>query len=184
MVVPPAAARRTARTWPRAAAALATAFVARACARRSGHAGVVEGRVVDEAGAPLRDVRVVVVELGGGRPPTSDGRFRFARPAERRLRGELLAGGARPRGAARRGARRGVVLAVGMRAARLELAAVQVTATPAATSAAASPQPVAVVEGAELRRVQGAALGETLEQVPGVRSLSMTTGSGSRSSAA
>jgi len=41
-----------------------------------------------------------------------------------------------------------------------------------------SPQPTAVMEGAELRAAQGAALGETLELVPGVRSLSMTTGIG------
>jgi iron complex outermembrane recepter protein len=65
-----------------------------------------------------------------------------------------------------------------MRASRMQLAAVQVTATPGATRAQESPQPTAVLEGPELRASQGAALGETLEMIPGVRSLSMTTGIG------
>jgi iron complex outermembrane receptor protein len=69
-------------------------------------------------------------------------------------------------------------LDVALRATEVQLAAVQVTATTAATRAQDAPQSTAVLEGAELRASQGAALGETLEQVPGVRSLSMTTGIG------
>ena len=56
--------------------------------------------------------------------------------------------------------------------------AMQVTATFSATRVLDAPQPVAVVGGAELRRAQGAAVGDALEQLPGVRSLSMTTGIG------
>lgn len=56
--------------------------------------------------------------------------------------------------------------------------AVQVTATFAATRVLDAPQPVAVIGGAELRRAQGAAVGDALEQLPGIRSLSMTTGIG------
>ena len=56
--------------------------------------------------------------------------------------------------------------------------AVQVTATLSATRVLDAPQPVAVIGGAELRRAQGAAVGDALEQLPGVRSLSMTTGIG------
>ena len=55
---------------------------------------------------------------------------------------------------------------------------VQVTATLNATRVLDAPQPVAVIGGAELRRAQGAAVGDALEQLPGVRSLSMTTGIG------
>lgn len=55
---------------------------------------------------------------------------------------------------------------------------VQVTATLNATRVLDAPQPVAVVGGAELRRSQGAAVGDALETLPGVRSLSMTTGIG------
>jgi outer membrane receptor protein involved in Fe transport len=71
-----------------------------------------------------------------------------------------------------------LTLDVTLREARVELAPVQVTASPAATRAQDSPQPVAVLAGAALRTAQGAALGETLAEVPGVRSLSMTTGIG------
>ncbi len=56
--------------------------------------------------------------------------------------------------------------------------AVQVTATFAPTRVLDAPQPVAVIGGAELRRAQGAAVGDALEQLPGIRSLSMTTGIG------
>ena len=159
-----------------AVAVAIAALPAVSLAQRTGHA--LGGRVVDSAGAPIADVRVVVLELGRRQATTADGRFHFTAlpagtyalsfsrigvgPEVRRVR----VGGAAP------------TVSVVMRAARLELAPVQVTATPAATSALASPQPTAVVEGAELRRAQGAALGETLEQLPGVRSLSMTTGIG------
>jgi iron complex outermembrane receptor protein len=61
---------------------------------------------------------------------------------------------------------------------RGELPAVQVTATPRGTTVTAAPQPTAVLNGAALRRAQGASLGETLEQLPGVRSLAMTPGIG------
>jgi outer membrane receptor protein involved in Fe transport len=56
--------------------------------------------------------------------------------------------------------------------------AVQVTATFTPTRVLDAPQPVAVIGGAELRRAQGAAVGDALEQLPGIRSLSMTTGIG------
>lgn len=55
---------------------------------------------------------------------------------------------------------------------------VQVTATFAPTRVLDAPQPVSVIGGAELRRAQGAAVGDALEQLPGIRSLSMTTGIG------
>lgn len=58
------------------------------------------------------------------------------------------------------------------------LPAMQVTATAVATDARRIAQPTALLDGAALRRNQGASLGETLEQIAGVRSLSMTTGIG------
>jgi iron complex outermembrane receptor protein len=58
------------------------------------------------------------------------------------------------------------------------LPTMQVTATAVATDARRIAQPTAQLAGAALRRSQGASLGETLEQIPGVRSLSMTTGIG------
>ncbi len=58
------------------------------------------------------------------------------------------------------------------------LPTVQVTASPVATDARRVAQPTSSLAGAALRRANGASLGETLEQIPGVRSLSMTTGIG------
>lgn len=58
------------------------------------------------------------------------------------------------------------------------LPTMQVTATAVATDARRVAQPTAQMAGAQLRRAQSASLGETLEQIPGVRSLSMTSGIG------
>lgn len=54
----------------------------------------------------------------------------------------------------------------------------QVTATAVATEARRIAQPTAQLSGADLRRANSASLGETLQQIPGIRSLSMTTGIG------
>lgn len=59
-----------------------------------------------------------------------------------------------------------------------QLQVMQISATLTATRVLDAPQPVAVLSGADLRRAQGAAVGDLLEQLPGVRSLSMTTGIG------
>jgi iron complex outermembrane recepter protein len=58
------------------------------------------------------------------------------------------------------------------------LPTLQVTATAIATDARRIAQPTAQMAGAQLRRAQGASLGETLEQIPGIRSLSMSSGIG------
>jgi len=58
------------------------------------------------------------------------------------------------------------------------LPTVQVTASPIATDVRRVAQPTSVLGGDNLRRANAASLGETLEQIPGVRSLSMTTGIG------
>jgi iron complex outermembrane receptor protein len=136
------------------------------------------GRVADPGGAPVAGARVQLVELGRGVTTGDDGAYRFSAVAPGTYTVSVSRIGRAPE--ARRvtlgpGAR---TLDVTLRAALVQLAPVQVTAGTAATRAQDSPQPVAVLEGAELRTAQGAALGETLEQVPGVRSLSMTTGIG------
>lgn len=58
------------------------------------------------------------------------------------------------------------------------LGAVQVTATLKAMRVLDAPQPVSVLGGADLRRAQSGAVGDVLERLPGLRSLSMTTGIG------
>lgn len=58
------------------------------------------------------------------------------------------------------------------------LPTMQVTASAVATDSRRVAQPTAVLSGESLRRSQSASLGETLEQMAGIRSLSMTTGIG------
>lgn len=147
-----------------------------AAAQRPAHA--VRGLVTDSSGAPLPGVRVVVSEVGRRNVTADDGRFRFAALPAGSYTLTFSRVGIAPESRRLTVVDGDVDLTVVLRRALVELASVQVTATPAATRAQDSPQPVAVLEGAELRVAQGAALGETLEQVPGVRSLSMTTGIG------
>ena len=138
----------------------------------------LHGRALDSAGAPLADVRVVVAELGRRNVTDRDGRYRFGAVPAGRYTVSFARVGLAPETRRVTVTGAGRALDVRMRASRVQLAAVQVTATPAATRAQDAPQPTAVLEGPELRAAQGAALGETLEQIPGVRSLSMTTGIG------
>ncbi|HKH90274.1 MAG TPA: TonB-dependent receptor plug domain-containing protein, partial [Gemmatimonadaceae bacterium] len=162
----------------RAAATIALVALAPAVSGAQRTSYALHGRVADTVGAPLAGVRVVVTELGRVHTTGDDGRFRFGAVAGGRYTLSFSRVGLAPE------SRKVVVDAadravdVAMRPSRIQLAAVQVTATPAATRAQESPQPTAVLEGSELRTSQGAALGETLELVPGVRSLSMTTGIG------
>ena len=140
--------------------------------------GAVTGTVSDTASAALQSVRVMVVELGRRTQTDAEGRYRigsipagsytlsFSRiglvPETRRV--QVTASGA--------------TVDLRMSPAGIDLAPVQVTATTGATRAQDSPQPTSVMEGAELRVSQATALGDVLEQVPGVRTLSMTTGIG------
>lgn len=138
----------------------------------------IVGQVLDSLGAPLAGARVSATEAGRVQVTDARGAFRFtALPAGRHTLAFARLGFI-PESRRVVVGDTGVAVQVRMRAARVTLAAVQVTATLSATSAQESPQPTSVLEGPELRVAQGAALGETLEQVPGLRSLSMTTGIG------
>lgn len=71
-----------------------------------------------------------------------------------------------------------VRLDVVLRPVLLELATVQAVATGLAGSVFASPQPTSVLEGASLRSSHGSSVGDALEALPGVRSMSMSPGIG------
>ncbi|MBA3889690.1 MAG: TonB-dependent receptor [Gemmatimonadaceae bacterium] len=158
------------------ASLLAAPQVASAQAPRGQH--ILAGRVIDTAGAPLADARVTLPVLGRAIVTRADGRFSFASLAPGTYTISVVRVGMAPHVERVSVGDAPHALEIRMRPVRVQLAAVQVTATPGATAARESPQPTAVLEGPELRIAQGAALGETLEQVPGIRSLSMTTGIG------
>ncbi|HYD53841.1 MAG TPA: TonB-dependent receptor, partial [Gemmatimonadaceae bacterium] len=141
-------------------------------------AAVVHGTVTDTAGVPLAGARLVLLELRRATLADAEGRFRFAAVPSGTHALAVTRLGHAPE--VRRIVVSGAELRVDvrLRVVGVPMSAIQVTATPGATLARESPQPTAVLEGPELRVSQGAALGETLELVPGVRSLSMTTGIG------
>src|SRR5688500_16478204 len=91
------------------------------------------GRVVDTAGTPLAEVRVRLVELGRGGVTGADGRFRFAAVPAGAYTVSLSRLGRAPE--TRRVRVPGEPLAVTLRATRVQLAAVQVTASTGATRA-------------------------------------------------
>ena len=136
------------------------------------------GQVTDTAGVPIAAVRVSVASLGRVNVTDDSGSFRFAALAPGTYTVTFSRLGLMPVSVAHVVRPGSGVLRVRMRPAHVQLAATQVTATLSATDARRSPQPTAVLEGPALRVAQGAALGETLELIPGIRSLSMTTGIG------
>jgi iron complex outermembrane receptor protein len=141
--------------------------------------GTLAGRVVDDRGAPLAAVRVEVVELRRVARTDDAGRFRVARVAPGEYQVSVARLGFAPVVRRVAVAQAGTTtLDVALAASQLELAPVQVTATAVATTALTSPQPTTVLAGAALRTAQGTSVGETLDGVPGVRSLSMSTGIG------
>jgi iron complex outermembrane receptor protein len=138
----------------------------------------IRGRLTGEDGQPLSGATVRIVELG--REGTIDENGDFALPGvpsgSYTVSFDIL--GYAP--AVRRitVADADVTLNVSLKLSPIELPGVQVTATGSATSALESPQPTRIVGGEELREAQSASIGETLEGVPGVHSLSTGIGIG------
>jgi iron complex outermembrane receptor protein len=138
----------------------------------------VAGHVIDSAGTPLVNARIVL--LGAGRSTTTglDGRYLVRDLAPGSYRLSFAAVGFAPI------VKRIVLidadatLDVTMRRSLIELPALQVTATPVATGLMTSPQPTAVIGGSDLRTAQAPSLGETLRGVAGVHSLSTGLGIG------
>jgi iron complex outermembrane receptor protein len=136
------------------------------------------GRVVSTEGAPLRDARVVVPEAHRSTTTNDEGRYRIADLPSGSYPVSFALIGYQP--AVRRvtiGAV-DVTLDVTLTPAVLELAPLQVTASPVATTALASPQPVSVLSGDELQVSPRSSLGAQLEGQPGLRNLSTGVGIG------
>lgn len=141
-------------------------------------AGTLAGRVTDERGQPLDEVRVIVVEAHRSTGTNSDGRYRldglppgtfgvafdrigYAPEVRRVTIGDSV-----------------VTLDVVMRATAVELPEVQTSASPLASTTLTSPQNVAVLGGRELTGALAPTLGETVAALPGLRSWSTGAGIG------
>lgn len=136
----------------------------------------LRGRVTDSTGAPIAGAQVVIQEAHRSTQTDARGEYLLREVPEGTWGVSYAAIGFRPavlrvtvRGADQV---RNVVLAPSL----LELAPIQVTATPLATSALESPQPLSVLQGSALQAAQAPSLGAVLEGLPGLRSFS--TGNG------
>jgi len=141
-------------------------------------AGTLRGRVTGPAGEPLTDARVEVVEVH--RHGTTDAAGRYAV-------GNLPAGlytvsfslvGFRPVVRRVTISDADVTLDVTLTRSVVEIEALQVTASPIATSVVMAPQPMTVVDSGALRTGQRPTLGETLGSLPGLRNWSTGAGIG------
>ena len=140
--------------------------------------GVVSGTVTTSAGTPIAEVEVSVLELRRSTTTDSLGHYTIAGVPAGTYTLTLQRIGYAP--VVRRVVSSGDDLTadVTMRETVVELIGIQVTASANATSALNSPQPTSVVAGDELRTAQSPTLGETLEGVAGVHSLSTGVGIG------
>jgi iron complex outermembrane receptor protein len=136
----------------------------------------LSGRVTDSTGAPVAGAQVTIQEASRAVQTDAEGRYRFANIPEGTWGVSFAAVGYRP--TVLRVTIRGgdVVRDVVLAPSYVELAPIQVTATPLATSALDSPQPLSVLQGDALTSAQAPSLGAVLDGLPGLRNFS--TGSG------
>lgn len=145
----------------------------------SGASGTLTGRVTNSAGEPIPSARVVVVEARRSTLTDSTGRYIFTNLPSGRYAVSFAAIGYRP--VVRTvilGADRSATLDVEMAATMVELAEIQVTASPQATTTLSSPQPVSMLAGEALAEAPPVNLAAALENLPGLRNLSTGAGIG------
>lgn len=138
----------------------------------------ITGRISSVTTLPLPDARVAVVEAGRTVVTDADGRYTVTNLPNGTYTIAVSAIGYAP--AVRRVALAGqdITLDLSLKESLIELAPIQVTSTPTATDPLVSPQPTAVLDGENLHAAQAPSLGETLNQVAGVHSLSTGAGIG------
>lgn len=160
-------------------AALALASIPGPAAAGPGDpAGTLAGRVTDPTGTPLAEVRVSIAEASRTATTDPDGHYELSNLPGGTFSISFALVGYAPE--VRRVTLRSTAatLDVTMRPSVVELAELQVTATPLATTPLTSPQPTTVLGGADLRVAQAPTLGETLQGTAGVHNLSTGPGIG------
>lgn len=157
-------------------ALMALASLSSASPPPSWDVGTLSGRVTSTSGAPLGEVRIEVVGVHRSSTSGPDGRYRIAQLAAGRYSVTFARVGFAPVVRVVSMAGEDLTLDLTMKESAIELAPIQVTASPLATTALTSPQPLSVVGGEDLHTALRPSLGETLEGQPGLRNLS--TGSG------
>jgi iron complex outermembrane receptor protein len=138
----------------------------------------VSGRVTTPSGDPIPDVQVSLTELRRSTTTDSSGRYTIANVPAGSYSITFQRIGYAPVVQRIVSSGSDVTADVTMRESIIELTGIQVTATANATSALNSPQPVSVVGAEQLRESQSPTLGETLQGIAGVHSLSTGVGIG------
>ncbi len=149
-----------------------------AAAPRRAAAEMLSGRVTTPEGAPIARARVVVSELNRSANTDDDGHYHIASLPDGRYLVSVTAIGFKPHAEQVTLAGKDVTFNVTLEKSLVELPSIQVTATADASAATSSPQSTAVLGGDALRTARGTTLGETLEGLAGVRSLSTGAGIG------
>lgn len=138
--------------------------------------GTLHGRVTEAGGIPLGGVRIEVVEINRSTTTLENGTYRIPNLPSGSYAVTFSAIGYRPRVERVTIGDADLLLDVTLVQTAVEIAPIQVTASPLATTTLTSPQPLSVLGGDELRQAQRGSLGAMLEGEPGVRNFS--TGSG------
>jgi len=160
----------------RAASVSAAAAEARELA--AGGYGELSGKVTDAAGAPLADVTVFVIEISRGTLSAADGGYSLPRLPAGAYRVSFTRTGYAPEVRRVEIGPHTPALEVLLRESVLELPGIQVSATATPTTALTSPQPTGMLDESDLRTRQAASLGETIRDLPGVRSWNTGAGIG------
>ncbi|HEU4647881.1 MAG TPA: TonB-dependent receptor [Gemmatimonadales bacterium] len=160
------------------AVALATAAPASAVVATEPTGPTLTGHVTTASGQPLPDVRVTIAEANRATTTSPEGLYKLVNLPTGTYSVQFALVGYAP--VVRRVTLRAddVTLDVVLQPSAVELAEVQVTATPLATTPLTSPQPTSVLSSADLRIAQKPSLGETLDGMPGVHNLSTGPGVG------
>lgn len=145
----------------------------------SGSAPALSGRITSTAdGSALLEARVTVVEAGRSVTSDIEGKYRITGLPTGVYLVSVSSIGFAPQARRIRLADQEITLDFALKPSLVELPPIQVTSTPGATDPLTSPQPTAVVDADNLRAAQAPSLGETLNQVAGVHSLSTGVGIG------
>ncbi len=139
----------------------------------------LSGRVTAvDGGAAIMAARILVVEAGRSVETDADGRYTIPALPRASYTVSVSAIGFAPQVRRLTIADAPATADFTLKASLVELPALQVTSTPTASDPLTSPQPTAVLSGEDLHAAQAPSLGETLDQVAGVHSLSTGAGIG------
>jgi iron complex outermembrane receptor protein len=158
--------------------AKATPLSARLISGDSLAAPALSGRITSTEGAAIPEAQVTVVEAGRTVTTDPEGKYRITGLPGGVYVVSVSSIGFAPQARRVRLTDQETVLDFSLKPSLVELPPIQVTSTPGATDPLTSPQPTAVVDADNLRTAQAPTLGETLNQVAGVHSLSTGVGIG------